>query len=118
MDTGSQWTKTAHFVERQNQRSVSDHEVALALQCGVRFHEHGGDIVYFLGRRNVPKTVDEKTAQRANGVVVVVAKGQTLVTTYRNPQFIKALKKRGATPRRAQNTTVTQYIFQTNQRYA
>ncbi len=104
----SAWTKTAHFVERQNQRNVSDLEVGLALRFGVRFHEGGGDVVHFLGRRRLPKNLDEKTARRADGVVVVVAQNQTLVTTYRNPQFIRELKKRGHEPRRGRTTLWTE----------
>lgn len=104
----NEWTKTAHFVERQSQRNVSDREIGLALRFGVRFHEGGGDIVYFLGRRRLPKNLDEKTARRADGVVVVVAQNQTLVTTYRNPQFIRELKKRGHEPRRGQTTICTE----------
>ena len=108
------WTKTAHFVERQNQRVISDAEVLLALRYGLRFHESGGDIVHFLGRRCLPKTLSDKAAQRANGVVVVVAGGQMLVTTYRNPQFIKELKRRGAEPRRGHHLGMASSTFQIN----
>ena len=115
------WTKTTHFVERQNQRVISDGEVLLALRFGLRFHERGGDVVHFLGRRCLPKTLNDKAAKRANGIVVVVSPDQKLVTTYRNPHFIKALKKRGNEPRRGQSYSAPVMVsntFQTNQRYA
>ena len=87
-------TKSAHFAVRQVQRGVSDEMVALALRYGRRFYE-GEDRVYFLGRRQMPGEIDPRVADRANGTVVVVAPGEHLVTTYRNPRYVRTLKRRG-----------------------
>jgi hypothetical protein len=84
---------SAHFALRQAQRRVSDEAVALALRYGKRFHE-GHDCVYFLGRRQMPQDVPPKLAEKANGTVIVVGANRTLITTYRNPNFVRTLKRR------------------------
>ena len=85
-------TKTDHFAVRQVQRGVSNEMVRLALRHGLRFYE-GANQVYFLGRRQVPTRVDHRVAERANGTVVVAC-GDRLVTTYRNPLYVRKLKRR------------------------
>jgi hypothetical protein len=93
MQPAATYTPCGHFTMRQAQRGISDEMVALALQFGKPFYE-GEDRVYFLGRRQMPKGIDSRLAERANGMVVVVGPDHTLVTTYRNPDFRKTLKRR------------------------
>ena len=85
--------RSTHFSMRQAQRGVSDQAVALALRYGKRFHE-GEDCVYFLGRRQIPQNTPVKLAEKANGTVIVVGANETLITTYRNPGFVRTLKRR------------------------
>jgi hypothetical protein len=85
--------KSGHFVERQRQRGIGDMEVALALQFGRRFYQ-GGDTVYFLGKKQVPKAWDW-AGEKVNGTVVIVGRDSgALKTTFRNPQFIAQLKRK------------------------
>lgn len=97
-----QWEKTAHFAERQNQRGVRDEAAKLAIARGRCFFERG-DRVFFLGRdairkefRDAPPRVTEEWVRRADGLVVVVGNDGRLITTYRNPRFLKTLKRRHA----------------------
>ena len=94
------WQKSAHFAERQGQRGVRDAAAKLAVARGRCFYEHG-ERVYFLGRdairkqfKNAPGRVAEEWIRRADGLVVVVGSDGRLITTYRNPRFLRTLKKR------------------------
>lgn len=96
--------KTAHFTERQGRRGVGDAVARLAIACGRCFYE-GEDRVFFLGRdairkrfQNEPPSVIAEWLERGDGVVVVVAPGDCLVTTYKNPDFIRTLKRRPEQP--------------------
>lgn len=96
--------KTPHFTERQGRRGVRDAVARLAIACGRCFYE-GDDRVYFLGRdairkrfQNEPPSVVDVWVRRGDGVVVVVAPGDRLVTTYRNPHFLRTLKRRPLQP--------------------
>jgi len=95
------WKKSAHFVERQGRRGVRDEAAKLAIAYGRCFYERG-ERVYFLGRdtirkrlKDAPAPVVEDWVRRANGLVVVVGTDGALVTTYRNPNYLKTLKRRG-----------------------
>ncbi len=87
------YMKTKHFELRQAQRKIPDAQVILALQYGRRFYE-GEDRVYFLGRKHLPNGLDSNMVHRANGTVVVVGVRGELLTTYRNPRFIRELRRR------------------------
>lgn len=95
------WKKTNHFVQRQGRRGVRDAAAKLAIACGRCFYERD-DRVYFLGRdairkklKSAPAPVIEDWVRRADGLVVVVGADGSLITTYRNPQYLKTLKRRG-----------------------
>ena len=87
------FVKTAHFEQRQAQRKITDQIVALTVSRGRRFHE-GDDTVYFLRRRDLPSTLSHEASRRADGTIVVVGTGGALLTTYRNPLYLRALKHR------------------------
>jgi len=87
------FARTDHFCERQGQRQVRDHEIALALRYGVRVHDQG-DRVYFLGRRHLPAVLPPDIARRAEGTVVIVTPDNALKTTFRNPRYLRRLKRR------------------------
>lgn len=93
ISTCGEYVKTEHFIQRQQQRRISDEQVELTLQLGCRFYE-GEELVYFVGRKHLPCELDPKLADRTNGTVVVVGAEGNLLTTYRNPRFIKELKRR------------------------
>lgn len=93
------YRKTDHFIERQRQRHIPDTYVGLALQWGQPFY-HGTDKVYFLGRkqlqragRSLGKELSADAVRKADGTVVVVSEDNALVTTYRNPQYIRHLRR-------------------------
>jgi hypothetical protein len=81
---------TDHFAERCRQRRVPAEAVALALCHGRQFHE-GLDTVHFLGRRELQQWDNERSDW---GGVVVVRAGNVLKTTFRNPDFLRKLKRR------------------------
>lgn len=90
--------KTAHFIERQHQRSITDPLVIMAIACGERFYQ-GSERVYFLGRKHLARAqrklgaaLSEREARRAEGTVVVVGVDNHLITTYRNPSYIRHLR--------------------------
>ncbi|MBC8141045.1 MAG: hypothetical protein H7Y38_06345 [Armatimonadetes bacterium] len=94
------WKKTTHFVERQGRRSVRDEAAKLAIAYGRCFYERDSR-VYFLGRdairkrlKDAPAPVIDDWVRRADGLVVVVSANGALVTTYRNPNYLKTLKRR------------------------
>jgi hypothetical protein len=94
------WEKTDHFAERQGRRGVRDAAARLAVAYGRCFFERG-DRVYFLGRdairkrfQNAPAVVADEWVRRADGLVVVVGADGKLITTYRNPRFLRTLKRR------------------------
>lgn len=94
------WDKTGHFAERQGRRGVRDDAAMLAIAYGRCFFERG-DRVYFLGRdairkkfKNAPSAVTQEWIRRADGLVVVVGADGKLITTYRNPRFLRTLKRR------------------------
>jgi hypothetical protein len=93
MQTNEVFTPSDHFRMRQAQRGITGDMVKLALRYGKPFYE-GSDRVYFLGRRQMPRGIDGRVADRANGTVVVVGPDDRLITTYRNPNFVKTLKRR------------------------
>ena len=88
------YQKTTHFACRQVQRGVRDEIVLLALRFGRKFYDKGGEQVYFLGRKQLPRDLAPKIAERANGTTVVVGANGALITTFRNPEFSKVLKRR------------------------
>ena len=85
--------KSAHFQRGQDQRNITDGEIALALCYGKRFYE-GEDCVYFLGRKQMPDRLDPQRARRADGTTVVVTRDGHLVTAWRNRKGLRALKRR------------------------
>ena len=87
------YAMSRHFLIRQGQRGIGKEMVALALRYGRRFYE-GNEQVYFLGRKQMPHFLDPRLMDRANGTVVVVGSDNTLVTAYRNPLYVRALKRR------------------------
>lgn len=91
--------KTPHFTERQRQRRISDERIWLALNWGQTYYQ-GDQKVYFLGRKQLGraqrvlgKMFSEDEMQKADGTVVVVANDNALVTTYRNPNYIRHLRR-------------------------
>jgi hypothetical protein len=84
--------KSEHFQCRQNQRGIRDEVVALAIQFGRCFRE-GDRKVFFLGRKQIPGQVRSQLRDKVNGTVVVMSNTGVLVSTYKNPDYIKALKK-------------------------
>lgn len=88
------YEKTPHFREQQARRHISDQQVALALRFGLRRYDRGS-LVYFLGRRHMPGGLDQASARKAEGTVVVVSHEDALITTYRNPKYLRKLRKRG-----------------------
>ena len=91
--------KTKHFVERQRKRSIPDRWVLWALSYGVRFYQ-GTQCAFFLGRKQLRRlqrlegfSVSEREMEQADGTVVIVGTGNALVTTYRNPTYIRYLKR-------------------------
>ena len=94
-----EFVKTPHFVERQSQRHIPDARIALALRFGQTFYQ-GTERVFFLGRKQLLRaqralgsTLDADEARRADGTVVVVGGDNALVTTYRNPNYIRHLRR-------------------------
>jgi hypothetical protein len=87
------YVHSAHFKRRQAQRKVSDAAVALALCFGETFFQ-GEDRVYFLGRKHIPAFVPAPMASYLDGTTVVLGPDDVLVTTFRNPEARRALKRR------------------------
>lgn len=92
--------KTAHFVQRQQARRITDTLVAWALTFGQRFYE-GEDRVFFLGHRQLDRlqrvlriTLSPDDHRHAEGVVVIIHQDGTLVTAYRNPEYCRVLRRR------------------------
>ena len=88
------YQKTGHFQCRQVQRSIQDPVVILALRFGRRFYEKGGDRVFFLGRKQIPTGTAPQIAERANGTAVIVGADGSLITTFRNRDFSRTLRRR------------------------
>ncbi len=84
--------RTGHSVRRQQQRGITRELVALALQFGKRYHVGGGRVAYYLGRRHFPQGLTASLADRAEGLLVVLA-GDVLVTAYRNTAGFRATRK-------------------------
>lgn len=91
--------KTAHFVERQRSRGIQDDWIRWTIAYGERFYQ-GTMQVFFLGRKGLKKAqkvercrLSDRESQMADGTVVVVGDGNALVTTYRNPNYIRHLKR-------------------------
>lgn len=91
--------KTSHFDERQRQRSIPDSLVRLALAYGERFFQ-GDQRVYFLGRKHLRRIArilnsrqDDGLLARADGTVVVTGADDVLITAYRNPKYIRHLRR-------------------------
>ena len=79
--------KTAHFIERQQQRGITDPLVTVAIACGEKFYQ-GSELVYFLGRKHLERAqrklgavLSEREVRRAEGTVVVVGVDNHLITT-------------------------------------
>ena len=88
------YQKTTHFACRRVQRGIRDEVVVLALRFGRKFYDKGGEQVFFLGRKQLPLNLTPKIAERANGTAVVVGADGALITTFRNPDYSKVLKRR------------------------
>src|SRR4051812_25308155 len=91
--------KSSHFAARQRQRQIADTWVWAALRFGQPFYQ-GGDRVFFLGRKQLDRArratggvFGSEEAKKADGTVVVVGPDNTLVTTYRNPHYIRHLRR-------------------------
>lgn len=98
-ESTQEYVKTGHFLERQRQRHIHDTQVALAIQYGQPFYQ-GQEKVYFLGRKQLQRAarvlgarLSCKDVKDADGTVVVVADDHSLVTTYRNPNYIRHLRR-------------------------
>jgi hypothetical protein len=90
---------TAHGLERQRRRGITDDQLELTLRYGLRLHVTGV-ILYYLRRRDVPWWIGTDYAAKVHGTVAVVSRDGALVTTYRNPKILHRLKKRPRWDRR------------------
>jgi hypothetical protein len=91
--------KTAHFIERQRKRGITDVLIALTIAWGEKFYQ-GSECVYFLGHRHLQYALQKRKMQlsdqeiqRAEGTVVVVGIDNCLITAYRNPRYIRHLRR-------------------------
>jgi hypothetical protein len=87
------FVKSAHFRTRQTQRSVSDYAIGLTLKYGDVFFQ-GTDRVYFLGRKRIPASIPPAQAELLDGTTVVLGMDNVLVTTYRNRDAHRSLRRR------------------------
>ncbi len=84
---------TAHGLERQRQRGIGDDQLDFTLRYGTRRWSRGAILVY-LRWRDIPAWVDEAYAARVHATVAVLSPDGALLTTYRNPNTLRRLKKR------------------------
>jgi aspartyl aminopeptidase len=91
---------TKHARERQLKRGIHDLQVSLAMDFGQRVHGTGVEYC-FLGRSDIPDWVHPRYAERMDGTVVILSTEGTVITTYRNPEYMPRLRKRARLPRTA-----------------
>lgn len=98
-ECGQEHVKSLHFLERQRQRSLPDELIRITIAYGQKFYQ-GSEVVYFLSRKRIRRVerifgtrLDAEVVRSADGIVVVSGQNQTLVTAYRNPKYIRHLRR-------------------------
>ena len=87
-----------HAKTRCQEREISRLQIALAVDFGQRVNGTGVEIC-FLGRRDIPEWLDRRYAERVEGTVVILGHAGEAVTTYRNRDAMRELRKRKKLPR-------------------
>src|SRR2546421_428092 len=73
------------------QRNLSPEDILAVLRSGCTFYA-AGTTIFFLGWRDLPRGFGHKL-ERLVGTSVITA-GNRIVTVYRNPKMIAAIKRR------------------------
>lgn len=89
-----QMTLSVHSTERLIERNISHGAIELALIYGKAFFKQGL-VFYVLGEQNLPELVGAKTRKKCKNLVVVTAgDSDEIITTYRNKNPFKYIKKK------------------------
>jgi hypothetical protein len=91
-----------HAMQRMAQRNLDEEDVAAVMRFG-RVEYRTGAEFYFLGRRDLPKGMEQKFA-RLVGTTIIVEDGW-VVTAYRNHRAISDIKRK---PKRHASTKFRQ----------
>ena len=89
-----QMTLTKHSLERIKERDICGDSLQLALIYGRAFFKQGL-IFYVLGQQNIPNNIDTKLRRKCLNLVVVTAgDSDQIITSYRNSNPFKYIKKK------------------------
>lgn len=81
-----------HSQKRASQRGVSDEVIRLVIQYGRKVRKQGLQY-YFGATRDFPETIDHQMVEKCNDVVVIL-RGTSIVTCYRNPKGLRNIRKK------------------------
>lgn len=89
-----QMTLTEHSSERIKERDICGDSLQLALIYGRAFFKQGL-VFYVLGEQNLPNNIDSKLRKKCMNLVVVTAgDSDQIITSYRNHNPFKYIKKK------------------------
>ena len=87
-------TLTEHSIERIKERDICDDSLQLALIYGRAFFKQGL-VFYVLGQQNIPNNINAKLRRKCLNLVVVTAgDSDQIITSYRNSNPFKYIKKK------------------------
>jgi len=85
---------SCHAMERVAKRNLSKEAIDYALRHGQRIY-CTGIVFYFLGKRDILED-DRRNSEimRLVGLTLLVSQDQELITAYRNPKGLRAIKRK------------------------
>ena len=86
-------TPSFHCNLRMQERQIPRDVVDFVVGNGSKIRVRGGGFAWFLKHRDIPTGVPSDYVRKADGVVAIEF-GSTIVTTYRDRNFLKKMKRR------------------------
>lgn len=87
-------TLTNHAIQRCAQRHIAPDALAF-IKKHARKIRRTGITFYFLGKRNIPKHLRRNDRYaRLEGITLLISPDGSLITTYRNPDGLKTIRKK------------------------
>lgn len=83
-------TPSLHSLSRMNERQISRDLVEFVTSYGTKIRIQGG-FAWFFRHRDIPHWLPPEYGRKVDGVVAIVMEN-TIVTTYRDRNFMKKMK--------------------------